>query len=123
MIKDNFVKNIVSLLIEGDMSQELLQKQLELLEESRYEYTSAGLIIPFSQMDGISQYRTHSSKVLNGVLISSSELACGADTNLFFDKGFISYLEIFSRSSVYPLHPLRDYQLSRVWVQTGRYEG
>lgn len=119
MVKSKYISDILLLLIDGFKYEPILKKQIELLNDSEYSYTDAGLIVTFSHDDAINNYKIDFDKILNGVKIASPELELGAQTSLFFDKGLISYLEIFSNSSFYPKNSLQSYRLSQEWLPGG----
>lgn len=119
MIKSTFIYNILSLLIEGHECETYLQKQLDFLIDSDYSYTGSGLIVTFTHDKAINNSKVNSDYVLNGVKITSTELELGAQTNLFFNEGIMSYLEIFSNSSFYPEKFLSNYELSQEWLPNG----
>ena len=121
MIKSQFIKNILALLIEGTKEEELLRKQIDLLTDSEYEYTGAGLFVSFSHDDAISQFKSEIGRVLEGaeVRIQSSQLEMDAGTVLFFDGGVIDCLEVFTYDGKYPNSELKDYHLSQAWLPDG----
>jgi hypothetical protein len=119
MIKSQYVQSILELLIEGEKDESDLKKQTEILNDSQYSYTGPGLIVTFSSSEAINKYKVDVDKILNGVKITSSDLALGAQANLFFENGIMSYLEIFSNSASYPARSLRDYCLSQEWLLGG----
>lgn len=119
MIKSRYIEDILILLIGGQEFEVNLKIQLELIVDLEYTYTGSGLIVTFMNDPKIEKYRINFDQVLNGVKITSSELDLGAQASLFFNNGTISYLEIFSNSSVYPMRMLKDYRLSQEWLPQG----
>jgi hypothetical protein len=115
MIAREFTKNVLLSLADDHRYEANLRKQIELLTGFDYSYTGAGLIVTFTHQPGIRDWPIESILVLNDVEVRSSELDRGADANLFFDDGIISYLELFSKSGVYPDRQLADYELVQVW--------
>ncbi len=85
MIKSQFIKNILILLIEGAKQEELLRKQIDLSTDLEYEYTGAGLFVTFNHDDAISQFKTEIGRVLEGaeVKIESSQLEMKLELSYF----------------------------------------
>jgi len=123
MIQSTFIQNIVSLLIETDEHEQLLQSQIKLLQESKYEYTGSGVFISFAALPALNEYRLPiATRILNGVRILSSQLNIGADANLFIAEGIIDYLEIFSLDGNYPDSELQTYRIIQIWEGSPRKE-
>jgi len=89
---------------------------MKLLQEASYEYTGSGAIISFTTLPAICDYRLPvSTRILNGVRITSPQLNIGADANLFITEGVIHYLEMFSLDGNYPDSELQTYRLNQMW--------
>jgi hypothetical protein len=93
-----------------------MRAQVQLMEESEYDYTGMGVLVGFSHDDEIGQYLVPERQEISisGVDIKSAELnGDGAEATLHLSDGRISYLEIFAYSGLYPEHELTDYTIVR----------
>jgi hypothetical protein len=116
MLKSKFIKDILTLLLDGDKEGIKIKRQLEFITETEFKYTGMGVFVIFKQENGIENYKSTNNKLLlNGVTINSPELKIGANSNLFIKDGFIDYLEIWSNDGEYPHHDLKEYELKQDW--------
>ncbi|WP_242927680.1 hypothetical protein [Pontibacter vulgaris] len=121
MVKSQFIKDILTLLLDGDKEGVEAKKQIDFLTESKIDYTGVGVFISFKYEKGIEKFKaTKSDLILNGVTIKSPILKRGADTTLFFKDGLIDNLEIWSFDGEYPQKELNEYELKQEWEGSPR---
>ena len=123
MVKSQFIKDILTLLLDGDKEGLVAKNQIDFLTESKFDYTGVGVFITFKRENGIEEFKvTKSDLILNGVTIKSPSLKVGADTTLFFKNGLIDYLEIWSFDGEYPEMEINEYELKQEWEGSPRRE-
>ncbi|HEY4651630.1 MAG TPA: hypothetical protein VIG72_09455 [Pontibacter sp.] len=123
MVKSQFIKDILTLLLDGDKEGLVAKHQIDFLTESKFDYTGVGVFITFKRENGIEEFKvTKSDLILNGVTIKSPSLKVGADTTLFFKNGLIDYLEIWSFDGEYPEMEINEYELKQEWEGSPRRE-
>ncbi len=116
MIKSKFIRDILTLLLDGDQDGLQVKRQMGFITENDINYTGVGVFVKFEQSARIEEFKAlKTDLVLNGVTIKSPELEIGADSTLFFKNGFIDYLEIWSFNGVYPKSELTEYELNQEW--------
>lgn len=116
MIKSRFLRDILTLLLDGDKEGLKVKGQLDFITEIEYDYTGVGVFISFNHKEGIEKFKaTKTDLILNGVKIESPELKIGADSTLFFKNGLIDYLELWSFDGEYPNTELTEYELTQEW--------
>jgi hypothetical protein len=115
MIKSQFIKDILDLLLDGREGQ-LFRHQFESLTDTKYKYTGSGVFVTFIQTED--NVTTDSPDiVLDGVEIQSGDIL--ADAILFIKNGHIGYLEIWCKSGTdYPDHDLSTYVLTQSWTDS-----
>jgi hypothetical protein len=118
MIKSKYIADILDLLLDDDVEEATLRKQLELLTDATYDYTGIGLFVTFSHDESINDCKVESeTTVLDGVRIESEEVEMGADALLFIKDGVIHNLEIWSRGGKYPAKEISSYELIQTWEE------
>ncbi|NII27033.1 hypothetical protein HB364_18225 [Pseudoflavitalea sp. X16] len=116
MITSTYIKDILTLLLDGDNEGLAAKPQLEFIVDAEYQYTGGGLFVSFSYKDGIEAYSIDKKDlILNGVKIETSQYPIEADASLFFNDGLISYLEIWCYLGDYPDKDLKQYTLTQIW--------
>lgn len=111
MIDSIFISNILSSIIEGETESDSLKSQITHLTIEKFNYTGNGVFVEFSKDPSIEKYRLAEDCILNGLDIKSQEFELIAETILFIREGLIDYLEIWSKSGIYPNHELNNYEL------------
>ena len=116
VIKSKFVRDILTLLLDGDEDGLEVKGQLDSITEAEFDYTGAGVFISFEHVAGVGNFKSSKTNlVLNGVTIKSPELRIGAEAILFFKDGIIDYLELWSFDGEYPKSDLTEYELKQEW--------
>lgn len=115
MIDSIFISNILKSIIEGETDSDLLKSQLNHLTIEKINYTGNGVFVEFSKDSSIGKYRLTQDCILNGLEIKSQEFDLIAEAILFIREGLIDYLEIWSKSGIYPNHELKNYELLQTW--------
>jgi hypothetical protein len=112
MIRSTFILNILDLLLDGDRFGLAIRPQIDHMTDDVYDYTGVGVFVTFQADETIFNYRISEDRiVLDGVKITSPELALGASATLFLKEGIMDYLEIWSFDGVYPKKELGTYTL------------
>jgi len=112
MISSKFILNILDLLLDGDEDGKTLSPQVDYLIDAKYEYTGVGLFVTFQTCAGIENCKHPKDRlILEGVSITSTELAIGASVIVFVRDGVIRTLEIWSYDGGYPKRELINYKL------------
>lgn len=114
MISSKFILNILDLLLDGDPAGKALRRQVDYLTDTEYDYTGVGLFVTFQTSDGIENCKYDEDKViLDGVVLTSTELGIGASATVFVRNGVIATLEIWSYDGEYPKKELSNYTLKQ----------
>ncbi len=123
MIKSNFITDILDLLLDGDKDGKLLRQQIPFLNDSKYDYTGAGLFVTFNHDIGIEKFKLKNDElVLDGVDIFNEADSIEADATAFIKNGLVDSLEIWSKTGEYPKEELRNYTLTQSWNNSPRRE-
>ncbi|QNF33740.1 hypothetical protein HUW51_13795 [Adhaeribacter swui] len=116
MVRSKFIKDILTLLLDGDEEGVFARNQLNYITEKEVEYTGAGVFIYFKYANGIEKFQLENrTLILDGVKIISTELTADADATLFYKNGLIDYLEVWSHNGEYPKTELKNYVLKQDW--------
>ncbi|MFB9865218.1 hypothetical protein [Rufibacter immobilis] len=119
VIQSKYIRDILTLLLDGDPEGLAAKKQLDYIRENKSNYTGAGVFVSFEHLQGIVSYKTENKElILDGVIINSPELNIGAIATLFFKDGLADYLEIWSYDGEYPEKELRNYELKQEWNES-----
>lgn len=115
MIRSQFLRDIISLLLDGE-EHILLKNQADWIEEENFEYTGSGVFVRFKlQEQGLKFKFGVNNSWLGGVLIKSEEIDIAADATLALTDGFIDFLEIWSYGDIYPSKAPDHYTLEQQW--------
>ena len=115
MIRSQFLRDIISLLLDGE-EHILLKNQADWIEEENFEYTGSGVFVRFKlQEQGLKFKFGVNNSWLGGVLIKSEEIDIAADATLALTDGFIDFLEIWSYGDIYPSKDPDHYTLEQQW--------
>jgi hypothetical protein len=115
MITNQFVADILDLVLEEEKDGPVLRKQIPYLIEDKHDYTGMGVFISFAHHDGIEPYRLDNERTieLNEVNLESSELAAGGAAVVHVNEGLIDCIEIWANDGNYPDSELTDYTLTQ----------
>ncbi|WP_276134309.1 hypothetical protein [Polluticoccus soli] len=114
MITNQFITDILDLVLEEDSNGLALRKQIPYLIEDEHDYTGMGVFISFAHHEGIEPYRLGNETIeLNEVDLKSSELASGGAAVVHVNEGLIDCIEIWANDGNYPDGELTDYTLSQ----------
>jgi hypothetical protein len=118
MVVSRFLTDILELILDSDKEGDLLRSQIPFLtEKSDVEYTGVGAIYEFNHQEGIEAVRLGSKNFpLDGLEIHSQKLDVSAEAIVHVKNGYISTLEIWSKSGKYPNSELKTYTLIQVWI-------
>lgn len=116
MIKSQFIKDILDLLLDCDGAGLALRPQIDFLEEKEYDYTGVGLFVYFNFIEGIQAIKYQDDPgFIDGVNIWSTALNEYAYAGVFCKEGIIDSLEIFAWAGDYPKGELTDYIMRQEW--------
>jgi hypothetical protein len=116
MIRSQFIRDIISLLLDGDDEYILIRKQADWITEENFKYTGHGVFVHFKLEEQALKYRLDMKDFwLNGVLIKSDEIDIAAEAIIDVSKGLINYLEIWSYGEMYPRKDPDHYVLEQQW--------
>jgi hypothetical protein len=116
VIKSNYIRDILDLLLDGDTDGKAFRWQIALLIDISYHYTGSGVFVSFSLEAVDPKYQfPEIDLVLNGIQISSTSENIEAEAQIFIKNGHIDYLEIWSKNGVYPKRELNSYILTQAW--------
>jgi hypothetical protein len=119
VIQSKYIRDILTLLLEGDTEGLAARKQLEYITENKSDYTGVGVFVSFKRIQGIESYKIENKElILDGVTIKSIELNIGAIATLFFKDGLADYLEIWSYDGEHPKKELSSYELKQEWSES-----
>ena len=80
MIRSQFIRDIISLLLDGDDEYILIRKQADWITEENFKYTGHGVFVHFKLEEQTLKYRLDMKDFwLNGVLIKSDEIDIAAE--------------------------------------------
>jgi len=117
MVVSRYLRDIFELILDGDEEGDLLRSQIPFLtEKSDVEYTGVGAIYEFNYQEGIEAVRlSRKNFPLDGIEIVSPQLELSAEAIVHVKNGYISKLEIWSKSGEYPNSELKAYNLVQIW--------
>lgn len=115
MITNQFIADILDLVLDEQGDGLALRKQIPFLIEDEHDYTGMGVFISFAHHDGIEPYKLSNDRSieLNEVDIKSSDLATGGSAVVHVNEGVIDCIEIWAHDGNYPDQELSDYTLSQ----------
>ena len=115
---EGLLYDVIDVSLEGELYEEQLRRQLELLTISEEKYTDSGLFTYFYADDKISKLKLSKSQIKNmGVVFINIELINKqlnilADVIIHMKDGIIDKVEIWNKTGVnYPKEELLTYEL------------
>ena len=115
---EGLLYDVIDVSLEGELYEEQLRRQLELLTISEEKYTDSGLFTYFYADDKISKLKLSKSQIKNmGVVFINIELINKqlnilADVIIHMKDGIIDNVEIWNKTGVnYPKEELLTYEL------------
>lgn len=118
MVRSQYLRDIITLLLDDDDEYILIKKQADWIEEEKFEYTGSGVFVYFKLDEQGLKYRFGVKDTrINGVLIKSDEIDIAADATIVVSDGLIDYLEIWSYGDVYPSKDPVHYTLAQQWKE------
>ena len=119
MIKSNYIKDILELILDSDEEGLFAKQQIPYLTEIEFDYTGSGLFVYFEHNTEIEKFKTAKPNlVLDGVKIKSDEHKIEGQATLFFKDGLIDNLEIWCYEGNYPKNDLTNYTLTQTWLNS-----